>query len=245
MLDYGGGASPRVELGGGVYTSTEYPAHLRLALHNELSYSSKYPAHLYFCCLIASEKGGETPLADSRNLLKKIDADVTSQFKNKKIRYERNLDSDPSSGFSWQNAFETDDKQMVENYCRKSEIDFKWKDNSGLWLSEILPATATHPKTGEEVWFNQAEGFHPCSLDKETYQSLISMMREDGFRLNVRFGDGTKIDVSTIKHISKVIQNEMVLFPWQVGDILVLDNMLTAHGRMPFSGERKIILAMT
>ncbi|NJM52790.1 MAG: TauD/TfdA family dioxygenase [Blastocatellia bacterium] len=29
------------------------------------------------------------------------------------------------------------------------------------------------------------------------------------------------------------------------GDILILDNILTAHGRMPFSGQRKIMLAMT
>lgn len=54
LLDYAGGVSPRIELTkGGVYTSTEYPPHLSLALHNELSYSDKFPAHVYFCCLVA------------------------------------------------------------------------------------------------------------------------------------------------------------------------------------------------
>jgi alpha-ketoglutarate-dependent taurine dioxygenase len=245
LLDYVGGTSPRKELGGRVYTSTEYPPHIRLALHNELSYSDKYPENLYFCCLIAPEKGGETPIADSRRILKKIDPEIVREFKRKKIRYDRNLDDLAGSGFSWQDAFETADKQAVENHCRASGIDFCWKENGGLRLSEIRPATNIHPQTGEEVWFNQAEGFHPQSLDSETYQSLISLMSEEDFRLNVRFGDGSPVNFSLISRIRESIESETVIFQWKTGDVLVLDNLLAAHGRMPFSGKRKIIVTMT
>ena len=31
---------------------------------------------------------------------------------------------------------------------------------------------------------------------------------------------------------------------WQEGDIALLDNMLTAHARDPYSGPRKIVVAM-
>ena len=245
LLDYVGGASPRVELGGGVYTSTEYPAQYALSLHNELSYSHIYPNHIYFCCLKPAETGGETPIADSRSILKNIDAEIVSQFKAKQIRYDRNLSADDGSGYAWQDAFETDDRKTVEDYCREADVKFVWKTNGGLRLSQTRPATAKHPATGEEVWFNQADGFHPSALDAETYESLISTTDEEDFRLNSRFGDGSPIDVAMLEHIREVLKNEMVIFSWQTGDVLVLDNLLAAHGRMPFAGERKVVLAMT
>jgi alpha-ketoglutarate-dependent taurine dioxygenase len=38
---------------------------------------------------------------------------------------------------------------------------------------------------------------------------------------------------------------ETTLIKWQAGDILVLDNVLTAHGQRPFTGPRSILLTMT
>lgn len=245
LLNYIGGASPRIKLGGGVYTSTEYASQYMLSLHNELSYSDKFPEHVYFCCLTASQTGGETPLADSRRVLKNIDPEIVEKFKKRKIRYDRNLYGSSGTGFSWQDAFETEDKSIVENYLIRANVNFTWRNDGGLRLSQIRPATTTHYVTGEEVWFNQAEGFHPSALDPETYQSLISMLSEDEFRLNACFADGGAFDVSTLEHIREVNKKEMALFPWREGDILILDNLLTAHGRMPFTGNRKITLAMT
>ncbi len=248
LLNYAGGVSPRVELTGNskIYTSTEYPPHLTLALHNELSYAEKYPARVYFFCQVAPEIGGETPIGDSRRILKSIAPEIVREFKAKQIRYDRNLSGDAGSGFSWQDAFETVDKQTVENYCRAGVIDFEWKsDGSGLRLSQTRPATIKHPETGEEVWFNQADGFHASNLDAETYRYFLSQMPEEDFRLNARFGDDSSLDVLKLERIRAVLKSESVIFRWQKGDVLILDNLLTAHGRMPFSGARKIVVAMT
>lgn len=70
-------------------------------------------------------------------------------------------------------------------------------------------------------------------------------MNEEDFRLNVFFGDGEPIDIAMLNHVCEVIKNEMIIFPWQKGDVLILDNLLTARGQMPFTGERKVMLAMT
>lgn len=245
LLDYVGGASPRIKLGGGVYTSTEYPSHYTLSLHNELSYTHSWPQHLYFCCVTASEQGGETPLGDSRELLRSIDGEVVGRFKSRKIRYVRNFHGGTGAGSSWRTAFETNDKSIIENYCREGGIEFHWREDGGLRTSQVCAATATHPETGEEVWFNQADGFHPSGMDAQAYRTLMLSMKEEELPLNAYFGDGSHIPASMLAHVREVMWREKVVFPWQPGDVLILDNMLTAHGRMPFCGPRKILLAMT
>jgi alpha-ketoglutarate-dependent taurine dioxygenase len=245
LIDYVGGASPRVKLGEGVYTSTEYPQNYTLSLHNELSYTYRWPDHLYFCCVEAAAEGGETSLGNSRAILKGLDEEVIREFKSRRIKYVRNLHGGTGSGYSWQEAFETEERRVIEEHCRAGGISFKWTVDGGLTMSEVRPATALHPVTGEEVWFNQADGFHPSGIDRETYELLISEMKEEEFRLNAYYGDGAPLDLSALNHAREVIRGEVALVPWQVGDILILDNLLTAHGRMPFKGTRRILLAMT
>ena len=243
-LDYAGGASPRIHLGGGVYTSTEYPSRVTLSPHNELSYTCRYPAQIFFCCATAPARGGETPLADSRAILRHLDAEVVARFRRKQILYVRNLSGEAGSGYSWQDAFETHDRRAVEEFCRAGAIRFRWREDGGLRLEEVRPATAAHPQTGEEVWFNQAEGFHPSALDPETYRSLTAHAREEDFRLNAYYGDGSPLEPSALAHVREVVRREAVLVPWREGDVLVVDNLLACHGRMPFEGPRRILVAM-
>lgn len=244
-LSYAGGASPRINLGGGVYTSTEYPSHYALSLHNEMSYTSRWPRHLFFYCAIAPERGGETPLADSRRVLKKIDAEVVGQFKSKKIKYVRNLHGGMGTGYSWQEAFETEDRTVFENLCRAAGIEWTWRADGGVRLSEVRPATAVHPLTGEEVWFNQAEAFHPSASGASADAELNSAVGEDELRLNAFHGDGSSLSLSALEHIREVTRAEAAFFPWRASDILIIDNMLACHGRMPFEGARKVLVAMT
>ncbi len=249
LFDYSGGASPRSDLGdksGGVYSSTDYPPHVALSLHNELSYAGIFPSRLYFFCLVPANEGGETTLGDSRRILAGIDADVLERFRRKGIRYIRNLSPYPGSGYSWQEAFATTDAAEAETRCRDIGADFHWSEDGVLRISQLRPATAVHPRTGDEVWFNQADGFHPTALDAETYRALLNDLgSEDRFRLNVSYGDGSSIEAQALDHIRSVIERETIPHRWRAGDIIVIDNLLAAHGRRPFSGARKIALAMT
>lgn len=240
-FNYAGGVSPRIALDNGVYTSTEYPAELALSLHNELSYSNRYPRQLFFRCSIAAQTGGETTLGDSRRILREIDSEIVDLFRRKELSYVRNLGADKGSGYSWQEAFETDDREKVEQICLTVGADFEWKTDGGLRLAQVRPATVVHPNTGEEVWFNQADGFHSSNWDEEALKTI----GEENLRLNVRFGDDSPIDSATLTQIRRVLEKETIPHNWQVGDILILDNILTAHGRLPFAGARKIILTMT
>jgi len=248
LFNYAGGASPRKALGeaNGVYSSTEYPADMTLSLHNELSYTDAYPSRLFFFCLVEPTSGGQTTLGDSRRILRSIDPEVVELFRTNGVRYVRNLWPHKGSGYSWQEALETDDRAIAEERCRAIGADFSWRADGVLRVSQARPATAIHPATGEEVWFNQADGFHPSALAPDTYAELLDLCgTEEEFRLNSSYGDSSPIPLAALENIRAALRDETVPHRWRAGDILVLDNLLAAHGRMPFSGLRKIALAMS
>ncbi|MBW3560176.1 MAG: TauD/TfdA family dioxygenase [Proteobacteria bacterium] len=247
LFNYAGGASPRNALETtGLYTSTEYPPHVALSLHNELSYADVQPRRLFFFCQTAAQTGGETTLADSRRILRAIDPAVVEAFRRRGVRYLRNLSPERGGGYSWREAFETDDPVQAEAGCRRIGAQYAWLPDGTLRLHQVRPATAVHPDTGEEVWFNQADGFHPSALDPETYSALLAHHgSEDRFRLNAAYGDGAPIEPAALEGIRAALRAETVPHRWRPGDVVVLDNLLAAHGRNPFSGPRKILLAMT
>ena len=238
---------PRTKITSGIYTSTEYPAEYQLSMHSEYSYSHKFPARLYFCCIVEPGQGGATPLADNRRILKKLDPSIVEEFKTKRVKYVRNLHGGSGFGLSWQTAFQTTDKSVVEKYCRDMSIDYEWKTDGGLLLENVFDSVITHPRTGEEVWFNQAPQFHPSDYPAHICDSLLDSYRghERELPQTSFFGDDSPIDMAALKHIRETMFSEATVSPWRQGDVVMIDNVLVCHGRMPFSGPRKILLAMT
>ncbi|MFL6283041.1 MAG: TauD/TfdA family dioxygenase [Pyrinomonadaceae bacterium] len=247
LLDCLDDNGPRTRITSGIYTSTEYPAEYQLSMHSEYAYSHKYPARLFFCCVVEPGRGGQTPIADNRQILKRLDPAVVEEFGRRQIRYLRNLHGGSGFGLSWQAAFQTTDKAAVEKYCREMLIDYEWKPDGGLKLQHTFVSVITHPRTGEQVWFNQAPQFHPSDYPADIYASLLDTFRgkEEELPQTSFFGDGSPIDDEALRHIRETMFAQATVFSWRVGDVLMIDNVLACHGRMPYSGPRKILLAMT
>jgi alpha-ketoglutarate-dependent taurine dioxygenase len=235
-------SSPRSQVSGSIYTSTDHPPDQAIFLHNEQSYNSVFPTKIYFFCVTPAEIGGETPIADTRRILERIDPPIRESFIRRRYLYVRNFGH--GFGLSWQDAFQTTDKRAVEGYCLKHGIDIKWKEKDRLMTRQVRRAVARHPRTGETVWFNHATFFHISTIDSEVRKKMLTAFGEDELPNNTYYGDGQPIEPEVIQHLRSAYLQEKILFRWQAGDILMLDNMLVSHGREAFRGQRSVLVGM-
>lgn len=242
LLEYKERSSPRHEQGDRVYTSTDYPPEYRIYLHNEHSYACRFPMKLLFCCLTPARQGGQTPLADTRKIMAGISAETRRRFAEKKWMYVRNFGA--GFGLSWQTAFQTSSAAEVETYCMRAGIECEWKVDGGLRTRQIRPAMFHHPRTGEQVWFNHATFFHLSTLPPTISAMLQSSFREEDLPNNTYYGDGSPIEPETLEELRRAYEAETFSFDWQRGDVLLVDNMLVAHGRESYQGERRVLVAM-
>jgi|ERR1051326_2547266 alpha-ketoglutarate-dependent taurine dioxygenase len=242
LLEYTYHSTPRTRVSGNIYTSTEYPANQSIPLHNEMSYASNWPMRICFCCLKTADEGGETPIADSAKVFKRISPEIRELFVKTDVMYVRNYGD--GIDIPWQKVFGTTSKSEVEAYCREVGMEFEWKSGNRLRTRQRCQAVATHPKTGKSIWFNQAHLFHTSSLHQEVYNSLSEAFEEEDLPRNALLGDGSPIEPDVLNHIRQAYSQEETVFKWQEGDILMLDNMLVAHGRRPYAGARRVVVGM-
>jgi alpha-ketoglutarate-dependent taurine dioxygenase len=242
-LEYRERSTPRTQVTERIYTSTDYPAAQRIFFHNENSYQQSFPMKLFFFALTPASRGGETPIADCRKVFQRIDPEIRERFQKRKVMYLRNLGG--GFGLPWQTVFQTTDKSEALQYCSRAGIEAEWRPGDCLRLRSVLPAVATHPGTGELVWFNHAAFFHVSTLEPSVRDAIQAEFQEEDLPTNTYYGDGAPIEPAVLDHLRSAYEGEKVSFPWQAGDILALDNMLTAHSREPFEGPRRILTGMS
>ncbi|HEV2964505.1 MAG TPA: condensation domain-containing protein [Candidatus Angelobacter sp.] len=236
------GEHPSLTSGGSIYTPVFYPSEKKLLWHNENSFNYRWPALIWFCCDRPAATGGETPIVDSRTIFASLEPRLRDAFLEKQIMYVRNYGS--GLGLHWQEVFGTSDRHEVEAKCQKEQMEYRWKDGGVLETRAVRPAVLRHPSTGAMSWFNQAQHWHISCVDAETRNSLQGIFAEHDLPRNCYFGDGSPIPDAALEHILETYRRHEVVFPWQARDILMLDNIAVAHGRNPFRGERRHLVAL-
>ncbi|MGZ4107219.1 MAG: TauD/TfdA family dioxygenase [Tumebacillaceae bacterium] len=242
LLNYKEGATPRTKLTGKVYTSTEFPAEHTIALHNELSYVTTWPKKIWFGSIVPALEGGETPIADVRRVYDRIDPAIRSKFEEKGWMLVRNYGN--GFGLPWEAVFHVDSEAEVEAYCHENAMECEWLGGPLLRTRQVRPAVIAHPDTGEMLWFNHIAFWHESSLEPMIREVFQEEFGAEGMPYNTFYGDGTPIEDEVVEALRAAYDAETIAFPWQRGDLLMLDNMLVAHGRSPYKGDRKTIVAM-
>jgi len=236
------GDLPREGVGGKIYTSTPYPEDKCILFHNESSHMNQWPTRISFFCVIAAKEGGRSPIVDCRKVYQQLDPGVRNKFENAGLMYVRNF----SDGLdvTWQHFFQTDDRSAVEDACNKQGFIAEWVGKDNLRVKQHCRAVLRHPVTGELSFFNQVQLHHVHCLDPAVRKSVLSIFKREDLPRHVYYGDGSEIDDAVMDHVGEIYENNAVRFTWREGDMVTLDNMLTAHGRDSYVAPRKIVVAL-
>jgi alpha-ketoglutarate-dependent taurine dioxygenase len=237
-MEYKNRTSPRDQVHNNVYTSTNHPKDQFIHMHTENSYSMTYNRIIAFYCLVPPAKGGETPIADERELLKSLKKETVEKFHKKKIQYLRN--SIRGVGLDWKTIYQTDDKEAVNQYFNFNGIEYKWLSDDHLRIKWTLPAFQNHPLTGESLWFNHMYFGLKAHYDPE----VLEYFSEQDLPFATYYGDGSEIEDSVVQEFKNFYAKKSIVFRWEKDDFLLLDNMMFSHGRNPFEGPRTILTAM-
>ena len=226
----------------GVYSSATWPANQPMCMHHELSYTLEFPGLMLFACLSAPTRGGATAVSDSRTVLDALPADLVARFERDGWMLTRSYNDE--IGASVAEAFGTDDRGAVESYCRANGIGFAWQPDGGLRTWQRRSAVVHHPVTGQRCWFNQIAFLNEWTIDPEVREYLVEMYGADGLPFNTLFGNGDPIGADVVQLLNQIYEENTVREPWQAGDLMLVDNIRTAHSREAYEGPREILVGM-
>lgn len=240
---FGGyGDLPKKEGGRNTYRSTPYPEKQMILYHNESAHLDSWPRKQLFYCELPSRVGGATPIVDCREMLRRLPADLVSEFERKELLYVRTFTE--RFDVSWQSFFKTDVRADVEARLQARGVAYSWLDDDTLQTRTRCPAVITHPVTGERVFFNQVQLHHLHCLEPEVREHIMETIGLARAPRHVTFGDGSPIADATMDLIGAAYEACAVRFDWRHGDVVMLDNMLAAHARDPYEEPRKVVVAM-
>ena len=199
-----------------------------------------YPSKLFFFCELASESGGATPICRSDILLEHIQREIPdfiAACTEKGVRYSQTMPSEndlnSGQGRSWSSTLSAATKQDAELKLQRLGYDWEWQDKGTLSVTTPVLAAIRTLDDGRQVFFNQ----------------LIAAFRgwQDARNVSEKsicYGDNSPIsnqDMEVVISLSELLTFDV---PWQTGDIVLVDNFLTMHGRRPFEGKRRVLASL-
>jgi hypothetical protein len=231
-----------VDASGVVQTPVAFSPDRKLLWHNENSFNQRWPLTLLVSPTVVATTGGRTPLTDSRRLLDVLDPAIVARFRDRGIAYVRRFGS--GMGLPWQRVLGADSRSTAEERAAADGVELAWGPDQTLSTRAVRPAVVAHPLTGESAWFAQPAHWHPACLDEQTREALIDVLGPDNLPRDCRFGDGSVIPDSMMHEVLAAHESIERSFDWVAGDVLAIDNVLTAHARDPYTGPRQLLVAM-
>ncbi len=235
--------APRQVHADGVYSSSTWPPNQPMCMHHELSFRLEFPGLMLFACLSAPDEGGATALADAPTVLDALPAELVKRFEREGWLLARSYNDE--IGATLTEAFGTEDRSVIERYCRANAIAFAWQPDGGLRTRQRRSAVVRHPVSGRRCWFNQIAFLNEWTIAPEVREYLVDVYGPDALPFNTYYGNGDPIGADVVHLLNQVYEAHTVREPWQAGDLMLVDNVRTAHSREAYRGQREVLVGMT
>ncbi|KAL4625983.1 hypothetical protein ACB092_05G063700 [Castanea dentata] len=239
-LPYVGGAAPRNKVVGRVSTTNDSPPDQKIPFHHEMAQVTTFPSKLFFFCEVEPGSEGETPIVLSHLVYEKVKErhpEFVERLEEHGLLYTRVIgeDDDPSShiGRGWKSTFLTKDKSVAEERAANLGMKLEWLEDSVKTIMGPIPAIKFDKTRQRKIWFNSMVSAYTGWEDA----------RNDPVKA-VTFGDGKPLPADIIYDCENILEEESVAFPWQKGDVLLLDNWAALHARRSFNPPRRILASL-
>lgn len=223
-----------------VFTANEAPPDVSIFLHHEMAQTPIYPSKLFFYCELAPQSGGSTPICRSDILLDHLKREIpnfVSACEDRGVKYSQTMPSDndleSGQGRSWGSTLSANSPEEAETKLRRLDYEWQWRGDGSLSvITPRLPAIRILDD-GRKVFFNQ----------------LIAAFRgwQDARNVgekSICYGDNSPISNEDMEVVIRLSDLLTFNVPWQTGDIVLVDNFMTMHGRRPFEGQRRVLASL-
>jgi alpha-ketoglutarate-dependent taurine dioxygenase len=223
-----------------VFTANEAPPTVTIFLHHEMAQTPIYPSKLFFFCEQPAEAGGATPLCRSDILWRRL-AERCPKFARdcaeKGLRYTNVMPSanDASSGMgrSWQSTLRAETREQAEARLAPLGYEWQWLDDGCLRATTPVLGAVLDLPDGRRTFFNQLIAAYCGWKDSRNDPSK-----------SITFGDGTPLDSAAALEAAQLAEDLTFDLTWQRGDVALVDNYVTMHGRRTFHGTRKVLASL-
>lgn len=223
-----------------VFTANEAPADVAILLHHEMAQTPIYPSRLFFFCENPADSGGATPICRSDVLLEQLQREAPEFVRDcqqKQLKYTNVMppqtDQQSGMGRSWQSTLSIETREQAEQRLAELGYTWEWLDDGSLSATTPeLPAVRDLP-SGRQSFFNQLIAAFQGWKDHRNDPSKA-----------ITHGDGTPLDKDAVMLAAELAESITVDIPWQHGDVALVDNFVTMHGRRTFEGRRSILASL-
>lgn len=227
----------RQPLGRGVWSQPTWPSTSPMCMHHELGWQRQPPPYLLIACLRPAETGGATGVADGRAVLATLPDRLSERAAahgwSLVRRYAGGL-----VGMPWQEAFAGFDRPALEAYAAAEEIELAWGPQT-LVTRRTRPAIRATGHDGAPAWSNLLAFCSEWTMDPMVRDYLVSALGREGLPFETSFGDGEPFTAEDVAEVNAAYDRATTRVELRAGDVLLLDNVRTAHSKEPYTGERR------
>ncbi|CAN1155955.1 Clavaminate synthase-like protein At3g21360 [Linum perenne] len=241
-LPYVGGAAPRTNVVGRVFTANESPPDQKIPFHHEMAQVPEFPSKLFFFCEVEPRIGGETPIVLSHVVYQRMKdkyPEFVSRLEEHGLMYTRVLgeEDNPLSpiGRGWKSTFLTNDKSVAEERAARLGMKLEWLEDGGVKtvMGPIPGVKKDELRSNRKIWFNSMVAAYTGWEDE----------RNDPKKA-VTYGDGKPLPSEIVYDCLNILEEESVAIPWKTGDVLLIDNWAVLHARKSFDPPRRVLASL-